>query len=215
VFLLDVDNTLLNNDRLKQDVAQHLQELLGADRSTRFWQLYEEVRTEREFVDYPLTIERLDQEYAREGLRETLRSYLFNLPFAGYLYPGALEAIRYLKSFGLVAILSDGDPVFQPLKIRKCGLESAVDGHVMIFVHKEHELPSVFTRYPADHYVVVDDKPRILSALERFCPTEFTTVLVMQGKYATPDDYSPRPDDIVPSIADVCGLSLDQLTGVA
>lgn len=201
-FLLDVDNTLLNNDLLKTDVSRDLEDRLGPERSARFWELYEEVREDEDFVDYPRTVERLGEEYRDPETARSLRQLLRNVPFRHYLYPHVLATIAHLKSMGTVVILSDGDTVFQPLKIRESGLEAAVDGHVLIYVHKEEELDAVFAAYPADHYVMVDDKPRILAALETCCPTEFTTVLVCQGKYAH-EAAAPKPDYVVERIADL------------
>lgn len=201
-FLLDVDNTLLNNDQLKAAVARDLEHRLGPERSARFWALYEEVREDEDFVDYPQTVERLGAEYHDPEMALELRQVLRTLPFRRYLFPHVLETIAHLKTMGTVVILSDGDTVFQPLKIRESGLEAAVDGHVLIYVHKEEELDAVFAAYPSDHYVMVDDKPRILAALERCCPTEFTTVLVNQGKYAY-ESASPAPDYVIEHIADL------------
>lgn len=211
VFLLDVDNTLLDNDRLKEDLAEKLQQMLGSERAARFWDLYEEVRRERDYVDYPHTIERWAEEYRDSTMGRRLTELLDNWPFADYVYPHVFETIDHLKSLGTVAILSDGDSVFQPRKIANSGLQKAVDGNVLIYVHKELELPGVFARYPADHYVVVDDKARILSVLERECPSEFTTVLVLQGKYAHPDEYSPRADIVVSRIGDLRTFTREQL----
>lgn len=216
VFLIDVDNTLLDNDRLKQDLARGLEESIGPERSRRFWDIYEEVRGEAGYVDYPTTVEQLCREFRDDAMRDALTSYIFGLPFARYLFPGALETIERLKAVGEPAILSDGDPVFQPWKIKQSGIEEAVDGRVLIFVHKEESLPEVFDRLPARHYVAIDDKPGILSALERYCPTEFTTILVLQGKYAeTRDQFSPAPDYIVSHIAEVQNFDAAQLSGVA
>jgi FMN phosphatase YigB (HAD superfamily) len=201
-FLLDVDNTLLNNDLLKTDIARDLEDRLGRQRATRFWELYEEVREDEDFVDYPRTVERLGEEYHDPDMTRDLRQLLRTFPFRRYLYPHVLETIAHLKTMGTVVILSDGDTVFQPLKIRESGLADAVDGHVLIYVHKEDELDAVFAAYPADHYVMVDDKARILAALETCCPTEFTTVLVCQGKYAHLD-ASPKPDHVIEHIADL------------
>jgi FMN phosphatase YigB (HAD superfamily) len=202
-FLLDVDNTLLDNDRLKEDLAAHLDQELDPERAARFWQIYEDVRHQRDYVDYPHTVELFTAEYGDPELGRQVRALLDDIPFARYLYPGALDTIAYLKTLGTVIILSDGDDVFQAYKIKQSGLRGAVDGHVLIYVHKEQELPNVFLAYPAGHYVAVDDKPRIVSALELSCPTEFTTVLVLQGKYALDRDVTPQPDYVVPHIADL------------
>ncbi|MBV9279054.1 MAG: HAD family hydrolase [Chloroflexi bacterium] len=203
VFLLDVDNTLLDNDRLKEDLQRTIEERIGQERARRFWEVYEDVRQDEDFVDYPETVRRMVVEYRDPGLGEQLQAILDAVPFTSYLYPHVMEAIAHLNTMGTAVILSDGDSVFQPQKIKKSGLEAAVEGRVLIFVHKELELPTVFERYPADHYVVVDDKARIIAALERECPTRFTTVLVLQGKYAHPEDFDPKPDLVVPHVGDL------------
>lgn len=203
VFLLDVDNTLLDNDRLKSDLASAIRRELGVERSERFWEVYEDVRSEEDYVDFPATVKRFAAFYKDPGLAEQLQRILDDIPFSEYPYPGVMETIRHLKTFGIVVILSDGDSVFQPQKIERSGLAAAVNGNVMIFVHKERELAHVYSQYPADHYVVVDDKPRILAALETTCPAEFTTILVLQGKYAHPEEFTPKPDYVVPGIGDL------------
>jgi FMN phosphatase YigB (HAD superfamily) len=203
VFLLDVDNTLLDNDRIKFDLAERIEELIGPERARRFWEIYEEVRHEQDFVDFPTTVSRLAKEYQDPETGRWLNRLLDTWPFRSYLYPHVLETMDYLKRLGKVVILSDGDSVFQPLKIRNSGLEEAADGNVLVYVHKEAELPKVFARYPANHYVVVDDKPRIIAALEQHCPSTFTTVLVLQGKYAHDNAVSPKPDYVTAHIADL------------
>lgn len=209
-FLLDVDNTLLDNDRLKVDLDTRLRECLGGDKTDRFWVLYEEVRKQEDYVDFPATVQRLVDDYHDPGLGKRLTKLLDDFPFKTYVYAGVFDTLDYLKRLGTVVILSDGDSVFQPHKIQASGLAQSVDGHVLIYIHKEAELPKVFERYPAEHYVVVDDKPRIISAFERECPTLFTTVLVLQGKYARPDEFEPRPDYVVAHIADLQDLSREQ-----
>lgn len=208
VFLVDVDNTLLDNDRLKEDLASRLEGVLGARGTARFWQLYETVRAERDYVDFPATIARWEEECADSDQRKAVRDIFAHWDFKTYLYPYAVETLRYLETLGTVVILSDGDTEFQPRKIRESGLEAVVEGRVLVYVHKENEIPAIFARYPADHYVVIDDKPRILSLLEECCPTEFTTVLVCQGKYASEAEmFAPRPDCVVRSIGAVRTLT--------
>jgi FMN phosphatase YigB (HAD superfamily) len=211
VFLLDVDNTLLDNDRLKADLAARIEQAVGRETASQFWDTYEQVRADGDFVDFPETIRRMVEESGDDGLARTLESIVYHVPFKEYLYPHAIETIEYLNSLGEAVILSDGDPVFQPLKIRESGLETAVCGRVLVYVHKEDELPNVFAAYPADHYVMVDDKPRIVSAFEQCCPTTFTTVLVLQGKYAQAADPNPRPDYVIGHIADLRGFSAQEL----
>jgi FMN phosphatase YigB (HAD superfamily) len=215
-FLLDVDNTLLDNDRLKDDLRREIRESLGPERAERFWQIYEEVRAELDVVDYPETVERVAEEYGDPIMGERLAKLLDRIDFRSYLYPHVMDAIRRMKSFGTVVILSDGDSVFQPEKIKKSGLEAAADGHVLIYIHKEKELAQVVQRYPAEHYVMVDDKPRITAALERMCPATFTTILVLQGKYAqSAGDYSPKPDVVIERIGDLRAFGRDRFVASA
>ncbi|HLJ68597.1 MAG TPA: HAD family hydrolase [Chloroflexota bacterium] len=209
-FLLDVDNTLLDNDGLKDHIAREIVRLAGTASAARFWQMYEAVRSEEDYVDYPTTVRRWAEEVGNPILGRQVNDMLEQLPFTEYLYPHALETIAHLRTLGTVAILSDGDQEFQPLKIRRSGLAAAVEGRVMIFVHKENELPAVFARYPAGHYVAVDDKPRIVSALERLCPVTFTTVLVLQGRYAEAGPSNPPPDLIVSHIGDLRHFGREQ-----
>jgi FMN phosphatase YigB (HAD superfamily) len=199
VFLLDVDNTLLDNDRIKADMARGIEALVGAKRAPRFWELYEKVRAEKDYVDLPTTVQRWADENGDSETGRRVEEMLEKFPFTEYLYPRVMETLEYLNTLGTTVILSDGDPIFQPLKIRNSRLERAVHGRVLVYVHKEEKLPEVFKLYPADHYVVVDDKPRILAALERSCPTTFTTILVLQGKYASDTSYAPEPDRVLPS----------------
>lgn len=210
VFLVDVDNTLSNNDKLKADLAQRIEAAVGHDAAQRFWEIYEDVRREKDYVDFPTTLQVWSAEFPGSDTSGRVRDILDNIDFKSYLYPHAIDTLRHLSGLGTAVILSDGDQVFQRRKIQQSGLESAVGGRVLIYVHKEQELPDVFRRYPADHYVVIDDKARILSALERDCPTTFTTILVLQGKYADPSLYSPKPDLILPTIGEVSHLSAHQ-----
>ncbi|HEX6508525.1 MAG TPA: HAD family hydrolase [Chloroflexota bacterium] len=210
VFMLDVDNTLLDNDALKADLADRLRQLLGENAAERFWEIYEQVRQDEDVVDYPETVKRFVDERGDGGLRSSLVQILDTIPFSSYLYPHAIETIEYLKTIGVPVIVSDGDPVFQPLKILRSGLEAAVDGRVLIYVHKEEHLPDVFRRYPARHYVAIDDKPRILSLLESCCPSTFTTVLVLQGHYGVEGEHTPPPDMVIQRIGDLRNVSKDQ-----
>lgn len=207
VFLLDVDNTLLNNDAVKDAIGEKVGTLIGEAGERRFWEIYEDVRAQKGYVDFPTTVARLASDWEESDARRSLMSMLDNFPFRDYLYPHALDTIHYLNTLGEAVILSDGDPTFQPLKIRKSGIAAAVHARVLVVVHKEDELDKVFARYPAGHYVAVDDKPRIVAALEWECPTTFTTVLVEQGKYAQEDRYTPAPDIVVAAIADLRDIS--------
>jgi FMN phosphatase YigB (HAD superfamily) len=212
VFLLDVDNTLLDNDRLKSDLAARIESAVGSETAAHFWDVYEQVRADEDYVDFPETIRRISAESDGAEVAQRLDQIVHSVPFRDYLYPHVLDTIAYLNSLGEAVILSDGDPVFQPLKIRESGLEAAVGGRVLVYVHKEDELSRVFAAYPADHYVAVDDKPRIVSALEASCPATFTTVLVLQGKYARAQDADPGPDYVIDHIADLRTFTAHQFT---
>jgi FMN phosphatase YigB (HAD superfamily) len=209
-FLLDVDNTLLDNDALKAEIGHRIEALVGPEPARRFWVLYEEVRQEQDFVDYPETLRRFVHEYWELAKPQQLQEIFDSLPFSSFLYPGVLETLEHLRSLGTAVILSDGDQVFQPLKIRRSGLEDAVGANVLIYVHKEHELPRVFARYPADHYVVVDDKSRILSALEQDNPSTFITVFVLQGHYAHEGATEPAPDFVIHHISELCSFTKER-----
>ena len=194
VFLLDVDNTLIDNDRVKADLQAQIERLVGPERGGRFWASYEEVRRELDYVDLPRTLERFRAAFPDEPSFPQLAAMLLCYPYEGWLFPGALEVIAHLKTLGRVAILSDGDPVFQPAKIARAGLADAVDGNVLIYVHKEQHLDEVTRRYPADRYVMVDDKPRILATSKVLLGERLVTLHVCQGKYAHQgehDAYAP------------------------
>ncbi|MGH2447837.1 MAG: HAD family hydrolase [Chloroflexota bacterium] len=210
VFLVDVDNTLLDNDKLKHDLAVKIKSMLGAQRAARFWQLYEQVRLQQDFVNYPATVEAWVSEFKDPAKGEKLTAALADWPFDRYLYPHAIDTLDYLKTMGSVVLLSDGDSVFQPLKIEKSGLQAAVDNNVLVYVHKEQEMGEVTKRFPADRYVMVDDKPRILSALGRSCSGDVTTVLVRQGKYASKLGLYSHPDYIVRHIGDLRDFTREQ-----
>ena len=185
VFLVDVDNTLLDNDRVIADLMRHLADEAGHERlHHRYWAIFEELRAELGYADYLGTLQRYRVENPRDPHLLTISSYLVNYPFANRLYPASLDAIDHLKQWGPVVILSDGDVVFQPRKVERSGLFEAVDGNVLIYVHKERELDDVARRYPADHYVLVDDKLRILTAVKDSWGERVTTVFPRQGHYA-------------------------------
>lgn len=210
VFLLDVDNTLLDNDAAKQGINAEIEQVVGSQRARRFWEIYEHVRADEDYVDFPTTVARFSAEEADPELGVRLTTLLNEFPFAQYLYPHALDTIAYLNSIGEAVVLSDGDPVFQRHKIQVSGIASAVEGRVMVVVHKENQLNEVFQVFPARHYAAIDDKPRIVSALEAECPTTFTTVLVQQGKYSEEKGYTPAPDIVVPTIGDVRKISREE-----
>jgi FMN phosphatase YigB (HAD superfamily) len=185
VFLLDVDNTLLDNDAVEADLHRHLAMQLGQEPANRYWTIFEELRTELGYADYLGALQRLRGRYPHQtGLLE-ISAYLIEYPFADRVFPSALDTVRRLSKLGRTAIFSDGDVVFQPHKIRRSGVWNAVDGNVLVSVHKERELDAVEQHYPAEHYVIVDDKLRILDAIKREWDSRVTTVFLKQGHYAT------------------------------
>lgn len=184
VVLFDVDNTLMDNDRITADLAEHLDEEIGARGERQYWAIFEELREKLGYVDYLGALQRYRQEYPRDPHLLTLSRFLLNYPFVERLFPQAHEVIRHASQWGQAAILSDGDVVFQPRKIDRSGLFEAVEGHVLIYIHKERELDDVEQRYPADHYVLIDDKLRILTAVKAYWGPRVTTVFPRQGHYA-------------------------------
>jgi FMN phosphatase YigB (HAD superfamily) len=185
VFLFDVDNTLLDNDRVAADLQRHLASEVGAEGAQEYWRIFEQLRTELGYADYLGALQRYRSKHPRVPHLLSVSDFLINYPFAERLFPDALKVIEYVQQWGPAVILSDGDVVFQPLKISRSGLANAVSGRVVIYVHKEQELDDVEQRYPAEHYVLVDDKLRILAAAKKFWGPRVTTVFVRQGHYAT------------------------------
>jgi FMN phosphatase YigB (HAD superfamily) len=184
VFLFDVDNTLLDNDRVSADLKRHLEKEVGHERQQRYWTVFEELRSELGYADYLGALQRYRVEYPCDPHLLTVSDFLVEYPFANRLFPNSLDAVDHVKQFGRPVILSDGDVVFQPRKIRRSGLFDAVNGDVLIYIHKEFELDDVQERYPADSYVFIDDKLRILTAVKKAWTTRVTTVFPRQGHYA-------------------------------
>ncbi|MBZ5567712.1 MAG: HAD family hydrolase [Acidobacteriia bacterium] len=184
VFLFDVDNTLLDNDRVSADLKRHLEREVGHERQQRYWSIFEELRSELGYADYLGALQRYRSNYPHDPKLLTVSHFLLEYPFANRLFPNSLDAVDHVKQFGRPVILSDGDVVFQPQKIWRSGLHDAFDGAALIYIHKEHELDDVEARYPADHYVLVDDKIRILTAIKRAWGQRVTTVFPRQGHYA-------------------------------
>jgi len=184
VFLFDVDNTLVDNDRVQAHLSEHLEQTYGAMTRDRYWEIFEQLRSELGYADYLGALER----YRTEDLHrpEVLRmsSWLVDYPFVERLYPGALDAVKHAQQWGTSVILSDGDAVFQPRKVERSGLWKAFDNRVLIYIHKEEELDDVQRLYPADHYVLIDDKLRILTAVKKIWGERVTTVFPKQGHYA-------------------------------
>ena len=184
VFLFDVDNTLLDNDRVAADLQRHLISEVGAEGAQEYWQIFEQLRTDLGYADYLGGLQRYRAKHPHAQQLLCMSDFLINYPFAERLFPDALKVIEHVQQWGSAVILSDGDVVFQPLKISRSGLANAVSGRVLIYVHKEKELDDLEQRYPAEHYVLVDDKLRILAAVKKFWGSRVTTVFVRQGHYA-------------------------------
>ena len=220
LFLLDVDNTLLDNDRVVEDLRGHLVQAIGSPSADRYWALFEELRIELGYADYLGALQRYRVETMNHAAPDPvllqLSSYLIDYPFADRLYPGALRAIAHLQRFGPAVILSDGDVVFQPRKVQRSGLWRAVEGRVLIYIHKEQMLDAVQQHYPAHHYVMVDDKLRILAAMKQTLSERLTTVFPRQGHYAVdPHNIATYPpaDITLERIGDLANVDLPDLLG--
>jgi FMN phosphatase YigB (HAD superfamily) len=184
VFLFDVDNTLLDNDRVTDDLRRHLEHEVGPDRAQRYWEIFEQLRNDLGYADYLGALQRYRSDYPHELHLLTVSRFLIEYPFANRLFPGSLDAIQHVEQWGQTALLTDGDVVFQPRKVDRSGLFEAVQSRVLIYVHKEKELADVEARFPANHYVVMDDKLHILTAIKKIWGARVTTVFVRQGHYA-------------------------------
>jgi hypothetical protein len=184
VFLFDVDNTLLDHDQVTADLRRHLESVVGPDRSRRYWELFEQIRTELGYADYLGALQRYRLENPHEPQLLPVSYFLLGYPFANRLFPESLDAVKHVEQWGTAVILSDGDVVFQPRKVYKSGLYERFIGNVLLYIHKEHELGDVEARYPAEHYVLIDDKVRILAAVKEIWKDRVTTVFVRQGHYA-------------------------------
>lgn len=184
VFLLDVDNTLLDNDHIQSDIKRHLDREFGVACCKRYWAILEQLFTDLGYRDYLGALQRYRVEHPQDIHLLSMSSFLVDYPFANRLYPGSLDVLERFRSWGQTVVLSDGDVVFQPRKVERSGIYEAVEGHVLIYIHKEQSLDDVERRYPAEHYVLVDDKPRILAAIKKIWGNRVTTVLPRQGQYA-------------------------------
>lgn len=216
VVLFDVDNTLLDNDRVTADLKQHLRQEVGPKREELYWTIFEQLRRELGYADYLGALQRYRLEHPRDPHLLTVSRFLVNYPFAERLFPRAIEVVKHVKPWGRAAILSDGDVVFQPRKIERSGLLEAVEGRVLIYIHKEQELDDVEQRYPADHYVLVDDKLRILTAVKQRWGSRVTTVFPRQGHYAHDPEILrtfPSADLTIERIGDL--LTVDRETMLA
>jgi len=217
VFLFDVDNTLIDNDRVTEDLKRYLTNKVG-DSSKRYWELFEQIRTELGYADYLGALQRYRLERPRDPKLLAVSHFMINYPFANRLFPESLDAVSYARGLGRAVILSDGDVVFQPRKVDRSGLFEIFEGHVLIYIHKELELDDVEEKYPALHYVMIDDKVRILAALKKHWGARVTTVFPRQGHYAM--DVAqvaqyPTPDITVERIGDLQKYSLTEILAAA
>ena len=218
VFLFDVDNTLLDHDRVGADLKRHLTNTVGAERQARYWRIFEELRAQLGYADYLGALQRYRVENPRDPHLLTVSEFLVNYPFAKRLFPKALKTVEHVTQWGPAVILSDGDVVFQPRKIHRAGIHDAVDGNVLIYIHKERELEDVLERYPANHYVLVDDKLRILTAVKEIWGHRVTTVFPKQGHYALDPQVQTKypPADIsIGGIGDLLQFDLQNLCAAA
>ena len=214
VFLVDVDNTLLDNDRVAADLRRYLERELGRERQERYWAIFEQLRSELGYADYLGALQRYRVESPRDPHVLTVSSFLVNYPFANRLYPNSLDVLERFAAWGPTVIFSDGDAVFQPRKVERSGLQEAVNSNMLIYIHKERELDDVERRYPAEHYVMVDDKLRILAAVKQIWGARVTTVFPRQGHYALdPKETAPYPpaDITIGRIGELLGCDLPSL----
>lgn len=214
-FWIDVDNTLLNNDAVKQSLDAHLHAAVGPTLTALFWELYEQIRHEKDVVDIPLTLQRWREQIPESEMDENTYQHVLSTfehyPFFQYLYPHALETLQYLNTLGTTVIVSDGDLVFQAEKIFNSNLADTVKGRVLLYVHKQEHIDETIRHYPADHYVMIDDKPQILADMQDKLRDLLTTVFVRQGKYGNsplPPDF--KPDITVDSFADLQHTTKEQ-----
>ena len=218
VFLFDVDNTLLDNDRVAEDLKRHLASKVGEASEQRYWEIFEQLRTELGYADYLGALQRYRVERPRDPKLLEVSYFMVNYPFANRLYPESLDVVEYARRMGRAAIVSDGDVVFQPRKVDRSGLYDTFEGHVLIYVHKELELEDVEAKYPAAHYVMVDDKVRLLAAIKKYWGPRVTTVFPRQGHYALDAALVaqyPEPDITIERIGELQKYSLEEMLAAA
>jgi len=213
VTLFDVDNTLLDNDRVVAHLMRHMDQELGHARQQEYWEIFEALRQELGYADYLGALQRYRMRHPRDSHALIVSSFLVNYPFANRLFPESLDVVEQARHWGPAVILSDGDVVFQPRKIERSGLRDAVDGHILIYVHKEEELDDVEERYPAERYVAVDDKLWLLHAMKHYWGPRVTTVWPKQGHYVTDPRVNalPAPDVTLARIGDMLAWTQDGL----
>src|SRR5499427_4901275 len=216
VFLFDVDNTLIDNDRVQAHLSEHLEQTYGTAARNRYWEIFEQLRSELGYADYLGALERYRTEDLHRPEVLKMSSWLVDYPFVDRLFPRALDVVKHVQQWGTAVILSDGDAVFQPRKVERSGLWNAFDNHVLIYVHKEQELDDVERLHPADHYVLIDDKLRILTAVKKVWGERVTTVFPKQGHYALDPkivaEFPPADIELV-GIGDLVTYDLSVLLG--
>jgi FMN phosphatase YigB (HAD superfamily) len=218
VFLVDVDNTLVDNDGIQQDLKDHLERTYGVAARDRYWRILEDLMVELGYRDYIGALQNFRVEHPREVELLAMSSYLMDYPFAERVYPNALEVLKHLRTLAPTVILSDGDVVFQPRKVEHAGLAKVADGNVLIYIHKEEALEDVERRFPAEHYILVDDKLRILDAVKQVWGKRVTTVLPRQGQYAHDAKVLsalPPADITIERIGDLLDYDLARLSTAA
>jgi FMN phosphatase YigB (HAD superfamily) len=215
-FFVDVDNTLLDNDAAKREMDRRMAVLIGKHGSERFWEIYEEVRAETAMVDIPRTLARFSTELSDQETRFLLADLFMRFPFAQFLFPGTPATVAHIRTLGSVAILSDGDAIFQTAKIIRSGLAAAVDGYAHVYAHKEEHLDELTGAFPADHYVLIDDKPEVITKVAARLTAPLTTVFVRQGKYAAkaPSGNWTGAGLTVESIGDVRAIDIGAYVAV-
>ena len=214
VFLFDIDNTLLNNDHVTADLQKHLAREVGPEGAQRYWKIFERLRNELGYADYLGALQQYRLKHPNDLKLLTVSRFMVEYPFANRLFPNSLDALAHVRRWGPTVLLSDGDVVFQPRKADRSGLTEAVDGRVLIFTHKERELDNVATRHPSHHYVMVDDKIRILTAMKKIWGRRLTTVFVRQGHYALDAKEVatyPPADIAIERIGDLVNYKLPRL----
>jgi FMN phosphatase YigB (HAD superfamily) len=214
VFLFDVDNTLLDNDQVVEDLREYLRKEVGQKKCGRYWNIFEQLREQVGYADYLGALQRYRIEHPHDMHLLAVSRYLIDYPFANRLLPKSLDALRHVQRWGPPVLLTDGDVVFQPHKVQRSGLDQVVEGRVLIYVHKDRELRDVQAHFPADHYVMLDDKLRVLTAIKKVWRSRVTTVFVKQGHYARDRKIissCPPADMDLESIGDLLKHDLDTL----
>jgi len=214
VILVDIDNTLLDNDRIQEDFKRRIEREMGTAARDRYWTIVERLFTDLGYRDYIGALQEFRVGQPQDMRLFAFSRYVVDYPFADVLYPRALDVLKHLRGWGPTVVVSDGDAVFQPRKAERSGIAEAADGQVLIYIHKELELDDIAKCFPAEHYVFVDDKLRILSAVKKIWGSRVTTVFPRQGMYAFDPQVLktyPPADVTMEKIGDLLGHSLKTL----